>query len=161
MKNLWQDFDDFDANNNDNNFFCANLRNIDVSLLVHWRFVDDSLKKHWRYSEDFDANISDHKCFFYLISETLMFFCCFVDDLLMIHWRDIFEALIFLLATFLIFIVLVLLNTDWITNVSLLVHWLFVDDSLKNHRRYSEDFDASINYLQGFYWPNLRNFGVS
>ena len=49
----------------------------------------------------------------------------------------------------------------WICDVSLLLHWWFVDDSLKIHWSYSEDFDASINDLQGFYWPNLRNIDVS
>ena len=44
-------------------FWCVNLWIIEFTLLVHWRFVDDSLMKHWRYSEDFDANIEDHKRF--------------------------------------------------------------------------------------------------
>ena len=95
----WWFFDDalerhcWNLDNFKGNFFdllcscCGNLWIIDFSLLVHWRLVDDSLEKHWCYREDFDGNIIDQKFFCDLISETLMFHCCFVDDSLMITWR--------------------------------------------------------------------------
>ena len=47
--------------------------------------------------------------YFVQISKTLMFPCCFVDDSLMILWRDIFEALLISMETFLIFFVFVVL----------------------------------------------------
>ena len=106
-------------------FCCVNVWIIDFPLLVHWRFVDDSLYKLWRYSEDFDANIIDHKCFFNLISETMIVNCCFVDDSLMNIRRDIFEALLFSLEAFLIFIVFVVLTCD-----SFMFHCFFLKDSL-------------------------------
>ena len=90
----------------DGNFFdlfcfcCVNIRIIHVSLLLHWWFVVDPLKIHWRYSEDFNASINELQWFFDLISETSLFPCCFVDDSLMIIWRDIFEALIISMETF-------------------------------------------------------------
>ena len=37
--------DDFDANNNDNKFFCANLENIDNSLPLTFWFCDDDLER--------------------------------------------------------------------------------------------------------------------
>ena len=62
---------------------------------------------------------------FVLISETLMFHCCFVDDSLMNIRRDIFEALLFSLEAFLIFIVFVVLTCD-----SFMFHCFFLKDSL-------------------------------
>ena len=56
---------------------------------------------------------------------------------------------------------MLLLCYIWIIDFSLLVHWRFVCDSLSKLWRYSEDVDASINDLLGFYWPNLRNPHVS
>ena len=40
MKNLWWDFDDLDANIFEKELFCANLQNIDVSLLLFRWFLD-------------------------------------------------------------------------------------------------------------------------
>ena len=81
-------------------FCCVNFRIVHVSLLLHWWFFVDSLKIHWRYSEDFDASINDLEWFFDLISETSLLPCCFVDDSLMIIWRDKIEALIISMETF-------------------------------------------------------------
>ena len=108
-------------------FRCVNVWNIDVSLLLHWRCVDDSLKIHWRYSEDFAASIIDLQGFFDLISNTLIFPCCFVVDSLMILWRDIFETLIISMETFLICIV-----SSVLTSESFMFHCFFIDDSLMN-----------------------------
>ena len=63
--------------------------------------------------------------YFVLISKTLMFPCCFVDDSLTIFWRDIFGTLIVSKETFLIFIVFALLNSE-----SLMFHCSFSDDML-------------------------------
>ena len=65
------------------------------------------------------------KGFIDLISKTLMFHCCFVDDSLMNIRRDIFEALLFSLEAFLIFIVFVVLTCD-----SFMFHCFFLKDSL-------------------------------
>ena len=46
---------------------------------------DGSSNKHCWKSKDFDANIHDQKLFFLLVSETLVFLCCFTDDSLIIH----------------------------------------------------------------------------
>ena len=98
---------------------------MDGSLLLDWLTVDDPMKNYRRYSEDFDASIYDLYGFFNLISATLLFHSCFVNDSLMILWRDIFEALIISMETFLIFIVFVV----W-TPESLMLHCLFIDESL-------------------------------
>ena len=93
-------------NNFEGNFFdfycfcCANLWMIDFSLLVLWQFVDDCLKKHWRYSEDLIQTLMIINVFVGLISETLKFHCCLVDDKLMTLWREIIETLVISMETF-------------------------------------------------------------
>ena len=137
---------------------------------------------------------------FVLISETLMFHCCFVDDSLMNIRRDIFEALLFSLEAFLIFIVFVVLTCDsfmfhcfflkdslmtlwrnidetpktWMqtlkiievlnvmiirTLIPLLLHWLIVDDPVKNLWWDFDDLDANI--YDNSFCANLRNIDVS
>ena len=125
----------FDGNIFDLYCFCfVNLSITDVSLLVHWRFVDDSLKKLWRYSEVFDASHNDLYGFFDLISKTLMFHCCIVDDSSMTLWKDIFQPLIISMETFLIFVVSVVLTSE-----SLIFHFFFIDDSLMTIWRTIDD----------------------
>ena len=51
-------------------------------MIVLWFFEKALLKK----SKDFDANFHDHKLLFLLVSETLIFLCCFSDDSLI--FRD-------------------------------------------------------------------------
>ena len=72
--------------------------------------------------------------FFDLISETLMFHCCFVDDSLTIPWREVFETLTKSLENFLIFIVFLVL-----TSKSLMFHCFFIDDSLMTLWRNIDD----------------------
>ena len=115
-------------------FLLCKLWITDVSLLVRSRFVDGSLKIHWRYSEDFDGSINDLQWFFDLMSETSLFPCCFVDDSLMIIWRDIFEALIISMETFLIFIVFVVLTSE-----SFMFHCFFLNDWLMTLRKNIDD----------------------
>ena len=115
-------------------FCCVNLWIIHVSLLLPWWFVDDSLKKHWRYSEDFNASIYDFMGFNDLFSETLTFHRYFVDDSLMIRWRDICETLINSMETFLIFIVFASLTSE-----TLIFHCSFIDDLLMTLWRNFDD----------------------
>ena len=116
------------------------------------------MKKHWSYSEASVANMNDHKGLLWLNLRNTDVSLLLRRWSLMILWRDIFDTLTTSMATFLILMRCV---NVWICDVSLLLHWWFVDDSLKIHWRYSEDFDASINDLQGLFWPNLRNIDVS
>ena len=44
-------------------FCCVNIWIIGLSLLVHWRVVDDVLKKHWWHYGIWDANNKDHWSF--------------------------------------------------------------------------------------------------
>ena len=103
---------------------CVNLWITDVSLLNHWRILDESSKKHWRYSEVFVANINDHKCFFKPKFRNIDVSLLLCRWSLMILWRDVFETLIISMATFLLFIVFVVLNSE-----SLMFHCCFIDDS--------------------------------
>ena len=50
-------------------------------MIVLWFFEKALLKK----SKDFDANIHNRKLLFLLVSETLIFLCCFSDDSLIIR----------------------------------------------------------------------------
>ena len=70
-------------------FFSANLRSIDLSLLLRWYFFDASLSEHCWNSDDLFANISDLLCFFVLISNK----SCFHAVSLMIHLR-LFEKVL-------------------------------------------------------------------
>ena len=99
--------------------------NFVVSLLLDWLIVvDDFLKRCWWDLDDFDANYNDN-FFVVVISETMTFHYCFLDESLMILWRDIVEALIISKETFLIFIVFVVLTSEW-----LIFHCWFFDNSL-------------------------------
>ena len=84
--------------------------NFDVSLQLDWLIVvDDSLNRRWWDLDDFYVKIAVEISFVVVISETLMFHCCFVDDSLMTLWGDIIETLIIAMEAFLIFIVIVVL----------------------------------------------------
>ena len=115
-------------------FWCVNLWIIDFSLLVHWRFVDDSMQKHWRYSKNFDANIEDHKCFQRPTLRNIDVSLLLPRRSLMILSRDVFRIVIFSMATFLIFIVFVVLTSE-----SMMFHCFFVDDSLMTLWRTIDD----------------------
>ena len=83
------------------------------------------MKKHWSYSEDFVANINDHKCLIWLNLRNIDVSLLLRRWSLMILWRDIFGTLINSMETFLVFIVFVVLNTE-----SLMFHGWFIDDTL-------------------------------
>ena len=83
------DFDDFVANIIDNNLFCANLQNIQVSLMFRRWFVDGSLERHNWSLDNFDGNFLIFFVCVLLTSESLMFHCFFIDDSLMTLWRNI------------------------------------------------------------------------
>ena len=160
LKEHWWHYKDLDANAKDHwSSCCENHQNVDVPLLLDWLLVDDTLKRRWWDLDDFDAN-NDDKYFFVLNSETLMFHYCFLDDSLMMLWKEIVEILIISTEFFLIGFVFFGVNI-WIIDFSLLVNWRAVVDSSKKHRRYSEDFDANINDHKGFFWLNLRIIDVS
>ena len=76
-----------------NFFYCANLGDIDVSLLLGRWFVDDPLKRHFKRLITSMEIFLIFIVFVVLTSESLMFPCCFVDDSLMILWSYIFETL--------------------------------------------------------------------
>ena len=122
--------------------------NVDFPLLLDCLIVEDP----WRISDKI-LMISMQALvaitYFVQISKTLMFPCCFVDDSLMILWRDIFEALIFSMETFLIFIVFVVLTLE-----SLMLHCLFIDDSLMILWR-NNDYTGKI------WMQTLKIIGVS
>ena len=87
LKNTWSYSGDFVAHIKDHKcFFKPNLRNIDVSLLLHrW-----SLMILWR--DKFETLIIsmasfDVYCFFVLASESLTSHCWFIDESLMIFRR--------------------------------------------------------------------------
>ena len=69
--------------------YCANLGDIDVSLMLRRWFVDDPLKRH------FETLIISMETFLVFIvfdvltSESFMFHCSFSDDSLMILLRNI------------------------------------------------------------------------
>ena len=106
-------------------FYCANVRNTDVSLLVHRWFVDGSLKNHWSYSKEFVAKIKDHKCFFWPDLRNIDVSLLLHWWSLMILWREVFETLTKSMEKFLIFFVFLVL-----TSKSLIIHYRFLDDSL-------------------------------
>ena len=83
-----------------NYFYCANLRDIDVSLLLRRWFDDDPLKRHFETLINSMETFLIFIVFLVLTSEALMFPCCFVDDSLMILWRYIFETLIISMKSF-------------------------------------------------------------
>ena len=89
-------FEDFDANVSDNNLFCANLQNIDVSLLLRRWFVDESLEGHIWSIGNFDGNFFGLYCFLcvnlWIIRVSLLLQWWFVDDSLKKHWWN-YEAL--------------------------------------------------------------------
>ena len=133
-RHIWN-IENFDGNFFDPYCFCwVRVWIIDVSLLLHLRFVDD----FWRYI-DVTAKISLQalmifKVFSDLSSKILMFPCYFVVDSLMILWRDLFETLIISMETFLISIVFVVLTSE-----SFMFHWFFSDDSLMTLWRNIDD----------------------
>ena len=106
-------------------FCCVNLWIIDVSLLVHWRFVGDLLKKHRRYSEKLDASKKDLQRFYWPNLQNIDVSLLPLRWLLIILSRDIFETLICPTAIFLIYIVFVVLIFQL-----LMFHCWFIDDSL-------------------------------
>ena len=86
LNKLRWDIDDFEGNSiKKPSFKRANVQNIKVLLVLFWWLFYDSSKKHCWKSKVFDANIHDHKLFFLLFSETLIFLCCFSDDSLIIR----------------------------------------------------------------------------
>ena len=101
---------------------------------MHWRFVDDCLKKHWGYGEDFDANIEDHKSLHWPSLRNIDVSLLLRRRSLMILWRDIFQILILSTATFLIFIVFVVLTSE-----SLMFHCFFFDHWLMTLWRNIDD----------------------
>ena len=175
-------------------FFCADLRIIDVSVLLHWWFddslmrhwwtmeismqtilisedfvvykiliqtllinfaffvltsktlmnhccvIDGSLEGHWLNNDDFGLKLNDHWCFVLnvLICATLIFPCCSSDVLLMLLWGNLDETAMIWMQV--IMIIYVFFASLWITDVSLLLHWSFFDEVLKNNG----DFDANI-----------------
>ena len=131
----WRYSDVFNANVNDHNCFYWH------DLPKHWCFIAArrwSLMILW-WTVEVKAKISlqalmIYKGFIDLISEPLMFHCCFVDDSLMTLWRDIIETMTILMETFLIFIVFVVLNSE-----SLMFHCFFILDSLMTHWRRIDD----------------------
>ena len=142
LKKQWLHWEDLNANVKDHwSFWCDNHQNVDCSLLLDWLTVDDPVNNYRRYSEDFDASIYDFTRFFDLISATLLFHSCFVDDSLTILWRDIFETLIISMETFDLYC-FCFVNL-WNIDVSLVLQWWFVDDSLKKHWWHYEDLDAN------------------
>ena len=80
-------------------FFFANLRNIDISLMLQWCFVDASVREPLWNSDGLNANKNDHLRFFSANLEYLMFHCCFIEFFLMSHRRNFNEALMFLIRT--------------------------------------------------------------
>ena len=74
-----------------NNFFCANLGDIDVSLLLPWWVVDDALEGHCWSIDNFEGNFFDLHCFccanLWMIDFSLLVLWEFVDDSLEKHWR--------------------------------------------------------------------------
>ena len=60
-------------------FFFANLRNIDISLMLQWCFVDASVREPLWNSDGLNANKNDHLRFF---SANLWIF----DVSLLLHW---------------------------------------------------------------------------
>ena len=92
LKKRWWHCEGLDANPKDHwTFSCENHQNVDVPLLFDWLVVDDTLKRHWWDLDDLDANKNDN--FFVLNSEILTFHYWFLDDSLMMLWRDIVETL--------------------------------------------------------------------
>ena len=89
VKNLWWDFDDLDANIYDNSF-CANLRNIDVSLPLRRWFVDEYLERHLWSIVIFIGSFFDLHRFccvnLWFIHVSLLLPWRFVDDSLKNHW---------------------------------------------------------------------------
>ena len=63
-----------------------------------------------------------------LISESLTFFCCFIDASLMILWRNIDEATKIPVQTLKIIIVFTVLICE-----TLMPHWWFVAEYLRKH----------------------------
>ena len=118
-------------------FCCANLWMIDFSLPVLWQFVDDSLEKQWRYSEDFIETLIIVNDFIDLISETLMFNCCLVDDSLMTLWGDIFEALTISMEIYCSLLILLcyFLNHWCLIASSLMSRWWLFEETLMALRR--------------------------
>ena len=92
-------------------------------------FIDDSfddlLRKQRRYSEKFDASIIYLQGFYWPNLQNIDVSLLPLRWLLMILWRDIFETLIYWTATFLLFIVFIVLKCE-----SLMFHCWFIDDSL-------------------------------
>ena len=103
----------------------ANVQNLRVSLVLFWWLFYNSLNTHCWNSKDFDANIHDHKLFFLLVSETLIFLCCFSDAWLMIVWGNIDETAKILLQKLLIIIAFIALYSEILT-----IHCCFFDGSL-------------------------------
>ena len=120
-------------------FCCANLWLIDFSLLVLWQFVDDSLEKHWRCSEDFIQTFVIINVFTDLISETLTFHCCLVDESLMTLWGDKFETLTISMEFYWSLLILFCnyLNHWCLIASSLMSGWWLFEETLMALRRFS------------------------
>ena len=78
-----------------NYFYCANLRDIDVSLLLRRWLVDDLLKRHFETLMFSMETFSIFIVFALLISESLMF----IASSLMIRWW-LFEETLMTLRSF-------------------------------------------------------------
>ena len=128
-------------------FFCANLWNIDVLLLLNWWFVAGTLVNYWRHGLEFIwylmfcfecANMRN-------IDIPLVLQWCLVDASLRENWwnGDDMDAnnndhLCFFCANFSIF------------NVSLLPPWNFVEESLKNILWDIDVFDPNSDDKKSF-----------
>ena len=102
------------------------------TLIIPCCFFDGPLKQRSWNTNDFLLTFNDRKCFDFivLIWESLMFHWCFSDVLLMLLWGNLLgnsndlnanknDHLRFFSANL------------WINGVSLLLHWIFVVESLK------------------------------
>ena len=124
-----------------NFFYCANLGDIDVSLLLGRWFVDDPLKRHFKTLINSMETFLIFIVFVVLTSESPIFLAAssvirwwFSEVTYLKLWQfrwNFFDLYCFWFVNL------------WIIDVSLLLQWWFVDDTLKEHWWHYEDLDAN------------------
>ena len=147
-----------DANISDKKLFCANLQNIDVSLLLRRWFFDDYLERHIWSIDNFDGNILVFIVFVVLNSESVMFNWFFLKASLMTLWRNNDETPKIWMQTLKINEVLNVIIIE--TMIPLLLDWLIVDNPMENLQKDFDDLDANISDKKLF-CANFQNIDVS
>ena len=128
MKQRW-----FDASNNDHLCFFASLWIFDVSLLLHWIFVDESLKNFSEALMFLIRTVMIRCLFKVLVSETFMFLYCVSDGSLMILRRSLVDTAEIWMQTVMMICLFEVLIFETRTFL-LLLHCCFFDDSLMRFR---------------------------